>query len=320
MKFLIFGEDTYRSRKKLATIRERFSAARDAVGLNTATFRAGTDSADRAAEAIFASPFLAEKKMVVLEGYLKAGAADQAKLGDAIARAPESTVVVFFEALGSEGLAKSPLLPILKAEKYTEEFSAQSPASAEKFAMDEAAAAGVKLDPKAARALVTLLGTDSGQIHQEVAKLSAFALGSGHKMISEATVMQMVADGRDAEIFAFLDAVTEGRTKTSSKMLEQLLSSGTTEIQLVTMLLKQYRAALAARDLVERGVADANVLAKALGMHPFPAGKAIAFARRHERPALVRAYERLVQMEQSAKSGGPKAKVSLALLLAETSK
>ena len=40
------------------------------------------------------------------------------------------------------------------SEKFSEEFTAQSPASAERFATEEATAAGVTLEPKAARALV----------------------------------------------------------------------------------------------------------------------------------------------------------------------
>lgn len=317
MRFLIYGEDTYRSRKKLAAIRERFSVTRDASGLNVATFRAGDASADQAAEAIFASPFLAEKKMVVLEGYLRAGAAEQAKIGDALARKPESTVAVLFEAVGTEALAKSQLFAALKDEKFSEEFPALAPGAAERFVVEEVAAAGAKIDPKAARTLVALVGTDSCQLHEEVAKLSAFALGSKAAAITEEIVLSLVADGREAEIFAFLDACTEGRSRESARLLEKLLASGTTEIQLIAMLLKQYRAALAAQDLQTRGRADAQLLAKALGMHPFPAGKALAFAKRHDRAALERAYEQLVEMERAAKSGGPKPKVSLALFAAQ---
>jgi DNA polymerase-3 subunit delta len=316
MKFLIYGEDTYRSRRKLAAARERFSATRDAGGMNTAVFRAGAATAEQAAEAIFASPFMAEKKLVVLEGFLKAGAAEQKKLVDILDRKPESTIVMLYEQVGAADLAKSPLFETLKAEKFTEEFPALTAAAAEKLVAEEAVAAGAPMDTKAARTLIMLLGTDSRLIHEEVAKLTAFALGSGKKAVTEEIVTAMVADGRDAEIFAFLDAVTEGRTRESSKMLEKLLAGGSSEIPLVAMLLKQYRAALAARDTVERGMADAAALAKALGMHPFPAGKAIAFARKHNRAALERAYEKLVQMEKAAKSGGPKAKVSLAVFVA----
>ncbi|MEY4723830.1 MAG: hypothetical protein RLZZ324_1343 [Candidatus Parcubacteria bacterium] len=329
MYFLIYGDDTYRSRKKLAALRERFSATRDASGMNVVTFRHGAVEVDEVAQAIYASPFLADKKMVILEGFLKAGAADQEKIGAALKGKPESTVVMAYEALGAEALVKAPLFADLRAQQYSEECPALSPASAERFVSDEAVALGAKMEPRAARLLVSLLGVDSWQLHQETAKIAAYALAGGSRgkgivtgsespagVITEKIVGEMVADGRETEIFAFLDACAEGRARESSGQLEKLLAGGASPLQIVSMLLRHYRAALAARDLIERGSSSADELARQLGMHPFPAGKALAFARRHGREGLERAYERLVAMERAAKSGGPQVNVSLSMFAA----
>src|SRR5512142_2878911 len=101
MFFLLYGEDTYRSKKRLAAMRERFSATRDATGLNASVLRAKDADVDAVCEALFSSPFLAEKKLVILDGFLRSPAADQERIKDALARKPESTNAIFFEDVGA---------------------------------------------------------------------------------------------------------------------------------------------------------------------------------------------------------------------------
>lgn len=316
MYFLVFGEDSFRSRRKLAALRERFSATRDASGMNLSLFTSG--DAMEAAEAIRTSPFLAEKKLVVLDGFLRSNTATQTLIEEAVARKPDSANVIFFEDAGAEDLTKSPLFADLKAQKFTEEFAPLAGQAAEKFAQEEAAAAGASFAPRAARLFIELVGGDSWLIHNEAAKLAAFAMAEGDGSVIESHhVRSLVNDGREESLFAFLDACTEGRCADATSMLEKLLYSGSTEAQLITMLTKQFRAAIAARDMADRGRADAATLAKSIGMHPYAATKAIAFARKHSLPALIRRYEQLVTMEHAFKSGGPKSKVTLSLFAAE---
>ncbi len=317
MILLLYGDDTYRSRRKLAALRERFLVARDSSGINVAIFRENDATIDAVAEALFATPFLAEKKLVILEGFLRASTDDQKKIGDALSRKPESTVVIIYEDVGADALAKSPLFPTLAKEKFSEEFPALTPAAAERFVTEECAAAGAKIDQRVSRLLISLIGVDSWQLHEEAAKLAAYACAATKGTITEDVVRALVVAIREESIFAFLDACADGRSAVAVKMLENLLASGVAELQIIAMLTKHYRSAIAASDLIARGNPDATVLAKALGIHAFPAGKAFAFARKRSPEALRSSYERLIGMERAFKSGGPKPKVSLALFAAK---
>ncbi len=303
MFFLVYGEDTFRSRRKLAALRERFSTTRDASGMNAMTLRAADAEPEQVAEALFASPFLADRKLVILEGFLTAAKDEQEKMAELLGRKPESTVAIFYEDEGAEALAKSPLLPLLAKQKFTEEFAALTPMAAERFVAEECAAAGVGIRPAASRALVTSVGADAWLLHQEVAKLSAFAAANGAKEITEAMVRDMVPTAREESIFSFLDACTDGRCADAAKILEGLLEAGVAELQVVSMLAKHYRTLVAVRDLVERGERDKNAVARRLGIHPFPAGKAMNAVRGMTAHALKKQYEALVEIERGFKTG-----------------
>lgn len=317
--FLLYGEDTFRSRKKLVAMRERFSATRDASGLNALVLRAKEADMDRVAEALFASPFLAERKLVVFEGFLSAPAAQQETLAGMLGRKPESTVAIFHEDAGAADLAKSPLLPLLQKQKFTEEFVPLSGAQMEKHVTDEFAAQGVTVSPKAVRALLAVVGTDAWQLHEEIAKLSAYAKATNATAVDEAMLGTLVSGAREESLFALVDACTEGRCGDASVMLERLLDAGTSELQVVAMLGKHYRTLIAVADLVERGERDKDAVARRLGIHPFPASKAIAAVRRLSPAALRDRYEELLEIERGVKTSAAKPVALLGLFLAKAS-
>lgn len=319
MFFLLYGEDTFRSRKKLAAMRERFSATRDASGLNALVLRAKEADADRVAEALFASPFLAERKLVVFEGFLSAPAALQEAVAGMLGRKPESTVAIFHEDGGPADFAKSALLPLLKDQKFTEEFAPLSGAQVEKIVIDECATQGVAISPRTVRALLSVVGTDAWQLHEEIGKLCAYAKATKAAAIDEAMLAQLVTGVREESLFALVDACTEGRCGDASVLLERLLNAGTSELQVVAMLGKHYRTLIAVADLVERGERDKDAVARRLGIHPFPASKAIAAVRRLSPASLRARYEELLEIERGVKTSAAKPIALLGLFLAKAS-
>ncbi len=320
MFFLVYGGDSFRSRKKLAALREHFSTSRASSGLNCQTLRAADVDADAVAEAVFASPFLAEKKMVILEGFLQAAADVQERVKDLLTRKPASTIVIFFEDAGAEDLAKSPLLPLLEAQQYTSECAPLSPAQAAAFALEEAKSQGVTLTRRAADELVTRAGADSWQINLELQKVTAYAAAKGLAQADEKVVAQLVGGHDEESVFAFVDACLEGRTGEAAKMLGGLLASGTAELQIVALLQRQFRLIIAARDLLDHGLRDKNALAAKLGVSPYPAGKAMAAARKFSREELNGRFADLVEIERKCKTSAGRPEVLLDIFAAKMTK
>jgi len=319
MYFLIYGEDNFRARQTLAAARAKFLDARDRSGMNVEVLKAGKDDLDRMAAAVFASPFLAEKKLVILEGCLGLPPADQERLLDVMGRKPESTVVMFFESAGAGAFKRSALFDKLSRQKFSVECPALDARSAERLLKDECAAAGLAIEPRAARTLLALAGLDSWRLHQELEKLCAYAAGSGAKAVSEEMVVELVSGGQEESIFAFLDACTEGRQRQAVLALEKLFQSGIAELQIVAMLLRQFRLMISAHAFMERGGKDAETLAKKLGQHPFPVGKAMAVSRKFTFDFLRKRYRDLLAIDRSIKTGGAKPKVLLDIFTARLS-
>jgi len=319
MYFLIYGEDNFRARKTLAAMRAKFSAVRDAGGMNMATFKAGEAGPDEVGAAVFASPFLADKKLVILEGFLSALPEDQQKLAEMMARKPASTSVIFFESAGAADLKKSPLFADLAGQKYSVECPELDARNVTAFIREECAAAGLGIEPRASQALLALVGFDSWRLHQELAKLCAYAAGSGKKAVSESMVADLVSGGQEESIFAFLDACTEGRQRQAVLALEGLFRSGVAELQIVSMLLRQFRLMISAHDFLSRGGRDAETLARKIGQHPFPVGKAMAVSRRFTFDFLRKRYRDLVAIDRSIKTGTAKPKVLLDIFAARLS-
>ncbi len=303
MFFLIYGEDSYRSRKTLAAVRGRFSATRDASGMNCMSFRATEQTVEAAMEALLTAPFLAERKMVVLEGYLTEETEAQQRLVELLGRLPESTVAVFFEAASAEQLKDGPLFSLLKKQEFSAEHGPLNASQAAAFVAAEAQQSGVAAPAGVARALVSRVGPDSWRLAAETAKISAYVLASGRQEMLESDVQALVAGAAQEPVFAFVDSCLDGRPAEALAQLAALLDSGMSEFQILAALAKQFRTVLCAQDLVRRGIKDAQVLAGMLGIHPFPAGKAMASGWKY-RPATLRArFQELVEIERRAKTG-----------------
>jgi DNA polymerase III delta subunit len=318
MYFLLYGDDAFRSRKRLAAMRGRFSATRDATGLNVSSFRAKGADMDEVLSSFYASPFLAERKMLVLDGFLRAPADGQDRLKDALGKKPESTVVIFYEDAGAEDLAKSPLFSILKSQKFTEECAKLAGAALERFVTEECAAAGVTAVPKIIRALIAVVGDDTWQLHEEIQKVCAYAQATGSAAVTEEMLATLTPGAREESFFALIDACVEGRCGDAAVMLERMLDAGTSELQVVSMLEKQYRTMIAVADFMERGERDKNVIAKRLGIHPFPAGKAMVAVRRHSPADLRVRYDELLEIERQMKTSAAKPNALLGLWLANS--
>jgi len=141
MIIYIYGEDSFRSRQYLKEQVEKFKKARDPQGYNVVFVNTKTAEAGKVMSEIVSAPFLAEKRMVVLENVL--AVSDKELLGQLIERTqatatpprpplergggvksfPESNIIVFYQ---SEPLSKvkeaKELDALLKKEKYAKEF------------------------------------------------------------------------------------------------------------------------------------------------------------------------------------------------------
>jgi DNA polymerase-3 subunit delta len=319
MHFIVYGADTYRSQKKLASLRAKFKADRDPTGLNERLLRAGEHGVEAVAEALCSSPFMAERKLVVLEGFCGANKDVQTKLVELLSTKPDSTVAIFYEAESRKDLKTSPLLAALADCQFSEEFTELSAEQMVGMVAAECAELGLQIDRRAGQQLVQAVGADSWALHHEVSKLSAYAQSKGQEMITMEMVNELTTAAVEDSVFEFLDSCTQGQPRRAIALLESMVASGTNELQLLAMLQRQVRTLIGARDLLDRGVTDRAVVAKQLGIHPYPAGKAVTAVRRLSADKLKDGLGELLAIEHRFKTGQGKIKAEIGMFAVKMS-
>lgn len=302
MRFLLHGPDTFRMRRKLDSVRSQFMKTRDSSGMNVSRLIAKEHDADTVAEAFFSSPFLAERKLIILEGFLQAPATKQEEVATLLQKMPDSVVAIFLEDADTKDLEKSPLYPLLAPEKFSEHFPALTGRDLEKFCIDEAKAENVTLAPREAQLLVAALGDDLARLHGEIAKLCAHAQANGRNIIDHTSLLALVPEAVHTDIFGFVDACTHGNCAPATKMLENLLQNGFSTHQIITLLEKQFRLLVAASDATRNGTPDQYALAKSLGIHNFPASKALSAVKNRPHEWFTTRHATLLEIDRTAKS------------------
>jgi DNA polymerase-3 subunit delta len=303
MYFLISGDDTYRSHRRLTHLRERFLGTRDPSGLNVMDLESNRDGLPPLLEAILTIPFLADRKFVIARGYLQAPAADQQTTADFLAKLPETTNLIFFEGCAAADLEKSPLYPLLKGEKHTQDFPSVGPGETLKIFTEELENAGIRLTKGACVLAATLLPPDSWQITQEAEKLIAWCGGRGLMEADEAAVREVVVGSKEEPSFAFLDACLAGQVKQAVIAVEGLLAADQNEHQVLAAITRQIRTLVAVRDCLDRGLGDKREIAAALKMHPYPVEKAIRSCSRLDAALLRRIFDATLDTEANLKTG-----------------
>ena len=149
------------------------------------------------------------------------------------------------------------------------------------------------------------------RLDTELDKLSAYALG---RTITPADVLELVAEDEVADIFKFTDAMSQRRTSDAYKIVRGILARGEHPLVLLSMIQRQTRLLISAKE--NEGLTGIQ-LGEKLGMHAFPAGKALEQARRFTMPELENAHRAVLNADEAIKTGNMDDVTALDVLIAE---
>ena len=161
------------------------------------------------------------------------------------------------------------------------------PAEVSQRLRKRAQAADIVVDMRALEALVHLHEANIPLLDREFEKMMLY-VGPGGR-IDQAVVDLLGVDGGGGNIFAFGDAVCEGRVVAALIILDALQRARTEALVIVAMVARQYRLLSRAASPEYRGAAAAT-LAKALKVPPFVAKKLVNQAKRLRPPAYAAAF------------------------------
>jgi DNA polymerase-3 subunit delta len=189
-----------------------------------------------------------------------------------------------------------------------------------KWALDTAAAEGVKLEQDAARQLVDALGSDMLLLAGELEKLMLYV--GEKKRITLGDVETMVLAAKQRSLYELTDAISARDRVRALGVLDAILSSGDGEeaaIGHLFMLAKTFRQMLV---ISEKKVRDQRALWQVLWqgfrVPPFAAEDVIRQARRYKsRKELTRALRLIARADLALRSSPPSKRLILEQLVLE---
>jgi len=178
MLIFLYGADTFCSRAQMKKMIEKFKKDRDPQGYNTVVLDAKTTEMGKILGEILATPFLADKRMLVIENVLTAKKKDLTKeLLKKIEEnsLPEANVIIFWDE-GEEFKDKDAklLFDRLLKEKYAQHFEEFKGVKLSAWIDAEVKERGGKIDRQATQFLAENINGDMWRLNSIIDQLIAY--------------------------------------------------------------------------------------------------------------------------------------------------
>jgi DNA polymerase-3 subunit delta len=324
---VFIGEDDYSLCQALEDIRKSVGDA-TALMTNTTVLDGKSVRLEQLRSAGETMPFLAEKRLVIVEGLLERfessgrhgrkkapGRAESSeecrKLAEAMKNLPPFTELV---VIGGRIRAGNPLLRELSKVTSIRSFPPLKHAQLYRWVERRIREAGSSISLSALTALVRFVGNDLWSMDNEVDKL---VLYTGGQRIEEADVKAVVSNAREERVFALADAVLEFRAAAAQSVLQHLFQQGMAPAQLLVMLSRQVRIILQVKELRAQGRSRTDIQSKLGLTSEFSLRKAWEQADKYPPARLRELYHRLLETDISIKTGRVDGEIALNILITE---
>jgi len=305
MVLYLYGTDTKRSREHLDKLIEKFYRDRDPQKLNVKRFVVGMDEELNLRSELLTAPFLAPKRMVVVERMLEKGDAELLTwfAGRFLENEPpEDTIVVVWEEepVKKAKSASEVLHGRLAATQYAQEFAPLEGKKREAWAVRAIAERGGSITSDAVSELVRRLA-DEFELAHAIDVLVSYA---GSRVITEKDLDLFLPPDIEAKIFDAMDLLAGKKHEAAMKALSNVWFADNDPVYIFAMLHRQVRLLFQTRELMDDnpGISDMGI-SKTLGVHAFVAKKMQGQARLWSRAELVAWYDRLIEIDYAIKHG-----------------
>lgn len=330
---LIYGDDAQAIAEAAAKLEE--AAANDAAlgDLNLSRFdlEDRNISEDQIQGAIYALPFLAAHRLVILRNpfaRFKTAEACQRLIALLEGMPPTTRVVLVIpdKPQGSKGWEimddkrrGKPLLDWARkagSRVLIREMRLPRPHEMTDWILRRAKQEGGQFTPRAAAELAALTGNETGIAAQEIRKLLTYV--DYQRPVDVEDVQEVAASGGQADVFKMVDAIALAETRTALRHLKILLEEED-PARLFGMIIRQYRLLILIREALEQGITAPAEIAKRLKLHAFAAENLTRQAQRLNLTKLESAYRLILTTDQMIKSGQADFETALQTLVVQLS-
>jgi DNA polymerase-3 subunit delta len=326
MLYILYGQDDFSLNQVLGEIKAGLGD-RETVATNTSNLEGKHMTISELKNKCDASPFLSSRRLVIVYGLLGRFEVKQSKprsrkgkpgnglrewedLDSYIKRMPETTVLVLVD---EEVKGQNPLLKKLSPVAEVRTFPLLRGRDLRAWIQQRVKEEGGGITPKAVNLLAELIGGDLWAMNSEIQKLLLYG---PERPISEDDVRQLVSCIQEANIFALVDAVAEGRTELAQRILHRLYNDGVAPTYILVMITRQFRLIAQAIDL-GKGLSRTEIQHRLGLKSDYSLDKTFSQVRLYDFEGVKRAYAKLLETDLAIKTGKYNDKLALELLVTE---
>lgn len=307
--YLIYGEDTFRSRQKIEAIRERYREK--FADLEIINLEGSAVSFEELESKLFAQAMFANRKLVIISGFLsQAPRKLQEQLTAHLDDIPDSTVTFFCE----QGQPDRRLLLFKKLNRprFSEQYKLLTQIELVSWIEAHVNRYQGTITREAAHQLALWFGPDTWRIHQEVTKLLTL-----NPTITPELVRKLTPPEAQGNIFELLDTLWSGNRAAAAGKLTELVRGGQPLLQILSTMATAIRNLLLVKESIESSPFMTSFqVARKLELHPYVVTKAFQSVRSIGRSELERKLEVIGHIDQRIKTGRLEPGVALEILVA----
>jgi len=311
MIYFIYGEDSYRSKRKLEEIVAGYKKVHKS-GLNLIYINAEQTDFKDFDSSLRTNSMFDEKKLIVLKNSFGNAKFCEDLLENIKELNETKNIVVIYESEMPDQRTK--FFKALQKFVKCQEFKFLQPALLKKWVINEFDSNEAKISLDALNLLINFVGNDLWQMSAEIKKLSCYKQGSG--LIKKEDVQLLVKPNIESDIFKTIDALASKDKKKALALVREHLENGDHPLYLLSMITYQFRNLLIIKELQELKTSYALIVKKS-GLHPFVVQKTSYLCNRFSMPQLKKIYQKIFQVDSSIKTGKVEPETALNLLIAE---
>ena len=310
MIYFIYGEDSYRSKRKLEEIISGYKKVHKS-GLNLIYIDASREDFKDFYSNLQITPMFAEKKLIVLKDAFNNEKFQEDFLENIEKLKNIKDIIVIYEVGAPDKRTK--FFKTLQKNSECQEFGFLDLALVKKWVTRELDNNSAKIASDALDLLVGFVGNDLWQMGNEINKLSSYKAGA---IIKREDVETMVKPNIENDIFKTIDALVSKNKKLALSLLHKHIDDGDPPLKLLAMIAYQFRTLLIIKDLQDKKQ-PYGAIAKKSGLHPFAVQKNYYLCNQFSIDQLKKIYHKIFKIDFDIKTGKIESEMALDLLIAE---
>jgi DNA polymerase-3 subunit delta len=310
MIYFIYGEDSYRSKRKLEEIilsyREKHKS-----GLNLIYINAGEKDFDSFYSNLKINSMFAEKKLIILKSVFGDVKFQEEFLENIKSLEAAKDIIVIYEAGVPDKRTK--FFKALQKNVKCQELESLAPANLKKWLLNEFENEKSKINNDAVDLLMAFVGNDLWQMANEIRKLSNYKRGT---IITKEDVALLVKPNIENDFFKTIEALASKDKKLALSLVHKHLDDGEPTLKILAMISYQFRTLLIIKDLQDKKN-PYGAIAKISGLHPFVVQKNSYLCNQFSIEKLKKIYWKIFQIDSDIKTGKVEPETAMDLLIAE---